>query len=538
MKRHITNKSQLLITSAMLLFILFSIIFGSIALVSLSRSFSDMDEYITAVDLAREVQTEMEKQFHSWKTTVLEGDEFDSYKNNFHEFSCHSTLIQNKLFNLKLICTTYENLCGDIEALRDNHNTITKNYISHLVELERNGFKNKNEIIRRTHGQDSGILKRLDVIVAEIENTAGEQIITIKTRYARRLFFSMITIFVMSLFMGINIAFRLARIHLELEDRVEERTRELRLAKEETEEAGKIIKISEEKYRLLVEGSEEIIFSLNDDFSFTSANNSIKNHLKIRPENVIGKKFIELVYDEHEGPDASGALVREKLELFNSGDQTVSFNAPLKTELLIEPREFNIRLERINVRGKKEIIGKAIPVSEDSLLQFFESERTIYRIRNSLLTADDMSYRLTRNIHRYADRRDIDSIRVALREIIINSIEHGNLDIRFEEKTTALMTGNYFSFISKRQKEKKYSDRMVTIESSVNEEHAVFLIKDQGNGFDVSAVTAMDVEKTNEEMTSHGRGIIMAMSVFDRVKYNEKGNQVLLMKKLAGSTSS
>ncbi len=59
-----SNRSQILILSAMLIFILLSVALTSITLVFMNRSYGAMEEYIRGVDLARDVQTRMEKQFN------------------------------------------------------------------------------------------------------------------------------------------------------------------------------------------------------------------------------------------------------------------------------------------------------------------------------------------------------------------------------------------------------------------------------------------------------------------------------------------
>lgn len=41
------------------------------------------------------------------------------------------------------------------------------------------------------------------------------------------------------------------------------------------------------------------------------------------------------------------------------------------------------------------------------------------------------------NLPKYLDKKTTNTIKLGLREIIINAIEHGNLNIGFEEKTQA-----------------------------------------------------------------------------------------------------
>jgi anti-sigma regulatory factor (Ser/Thr protein kinase) len=126
------------------------------------------------------------------------------------------------------------------------------------------------------------------------------------------------------------------------------------------------------------------------------------------------------------------------------------------------------------------------------------------------------------------------SIRLGLREMLINAIEHGNLEISFDEKTAQMDSGDYLLFIQKRQEHHTYSGRKITVEFSLDGERAIYKIADEGKGFDHG--NFIKEKKENEsEMLAHGRGISMAMNIFDEVRYNKKGNQVLLVKKLFNS---
>ncbi len=525
-----SNRSQILILSAMLIFILLSVALTSITLVFMNRSYGAMEEYIRGVDLARDVQTRMEKQFNSWKTAMLEGDEFSSYQRNFYEFSSYSTSIQNDLFNLKLICASSEDLCGDIMTLIDEHVKVTRLYVDHLMTLENSGFRDRKTVILDTHVMDSSLLEALESIVAKIEHTAGEQIKKVRYTQARRIHLSMIVISLMTLLMGFGMALKLARIHMELEARVSERTGDLVKSNNELEEANRSIRLSEERYRLVVEGSDDIIFTMDEELHFTGANRAMKNHLKVSQKNIEGLSLVDLLHDSQEGPDTSKSIIKEKLQQFRQEARSASFKAHFKTTRMLEQREFLVRLEKIDAEGKQEIVGKAEAATQDSLLPFFESERTVYRIRNSLIAADDISYRITGNLYRYAEKKEIDTMRIALREIRINAMDLGNLEISFDEKSEALMNDSYFQFIATRQSDSTYSKRTVKIEYSIDERRAVFIISDQGKGFDHGKITDDFIERNNREMAAHGRGIAMARNVFDRIKYNERGNQVLLIR--------
>jgi anti-sigma regulatory factor (Ser/Thr protein kinase) len=57
------------------------------------------------------------------------------------------------------------------------------------------------------------------------------------------------------------------------------------------------------------------------------------------------------------------------------------------------------------------------------------------------------------------------------------------------------------------------------------------MITDEGSGFDYNSTMRMVDYSVEKNSLPHGRGINMTKVLFDKVEYNSKGNQVLLIKK-------
>ena len=79
----------------------------------------------------------------------------------------------------------------------------------------------------------------------------------------------------------------------ELEEKVEARTSELKRETAEHKKAAEALKKSEEKYRGLFENSNDIIYTLDLSGNITSVNKAIKTYFGYKPEEVVGKSFIE-----------------------------------------------------------------------------------------------------------------------------------------------------------------------------------------------------------------------------------------------------
>lgn len=125
---------------------------------------------------------------------------------------------------------------------------------------------------------------------------------------------------------------------------------------------------------------------------------------------------------------------------------------------------------------------------------------------------------------------NITHMEVALYEAIYNAIEHGNLEVSFDEKARLLENRLYEDFIAKRVGEMPYSQRKVRIKSIMDTEKQLITIKDDGKGFDWKS----QYNRINGEelfLGVNGRGMKIMVSAFDKVMYNDEGNEVTLMKK-------
>jgi anti-sigma regulatory factor (Ser/Thr protein kinase) len=121
-------------------------------------------------------------------------------------------------------------------------------------------------------------------------------------------------------------------------------------------------------------------------------------------------------------------------------------------------------------------------------------------------------------------------LQLALGELIVNAVEHGNCGITFEEKTLGMENGlSVVELVAERCKDPLIRNKKVEFLWDIHPEESVFVIRDEGKGFDVKAhlkkIAAQDM------MSLHGRGIKMASALSSELKYNEKGNQVTLILK-------
>jgi two-component system, sensor histidine kinase LadS len=298
----------------------------------------------------------------------------------------------------------------------------------------------------------------------------------------------------------------------------------------EVERAHKLISISEEKYRVLVEGTNDLIFTLDDTLNFISANRASVKQFGLSEDDLQHKSFLDMIHIEEGSKGVELELVMQKISDLDRKKRPATFKAVLVGSTNVEPKEYEVRLERIQIAGKNEIIGKAAILSDNTLMKYLAAETQCYELDNYLITAEEVSKRLVANLGKHMAPSEITPLRIGIREIIINAIEHGNLNITFDEKTNATCGNQYMEFIASRQKDPVYRDRRVTVKFTMDTERVIYVIEDEGNGFNYREALERAQEANAEEL-AHGRGLIMAMGIFDKIKFNDKGNKVQLLRK-------
>jgi anti-sigma regulatory factor (Ser/Thr protein kinase) len=120
-------------------------------------------------------------------------------------------------------------------------------------------------------------------------------------------------------------------------------------------------------------------------------------------------------------------------------------------------------------------------------------------------------------------RDDKEKLHVALLELLVNAIEHGNCRIGFDEKTAWLERNrDIMDLIREKNKDARVKSRKVYFSYTITPERSRFSIRDEGEGFDWRARLAAAPETPG----LHGMGMKMANLYVRDLSYNEKGNEV------------
>ena len=120
---------------------------------------------------------------------------------------------------------------------------------------------------------------------------------------------------------------------------------------------------------------------------------------------------------------------------------------------------------------------------------------------------------------------------LGLVELLMNGIEHGNLNLGFQRKGELQAEGRWREEIDRLLELPENKDKRVRVTFQISEHELRFLIKDDGKGFNVKQYENI----TPERLTmTHGRGITIAKKMsFDYLEYLGDGNEVLAIIKNA-----
>lgn len=149
-------------------------------------------------------------------------------------------------------------------------------------------------------------------------------------------------------------------------------------------------------------------------------------------------------------------------------------------------------------------------------------------IDNNIYEIENVVSKITSQFINLISEKEIFNISLGLSELITNAVEHGNLELSYDEKTKFLQDGTYYEEIARRADIDPYKDRRVVITYCIDRDKLKFVIKDDGRGFDWRNLPSPESILSE----CHGRGITIIRHYFDEICFNEIGNEVTLLKKI------
>ncbi|KLU01530.1 response regulator receiver protein [Rhodopirellula islandica] len=126
-------------------------------------------------------------------------------------------------------------------------------------------------------------------------------------------------------------------------------------------------------------------------------------------------------------------------------------------------------------------------------------------------------------------------IAMALDEAILNAMIHGNLEV--ESALREVDNGEAYQEKIRRHRElPPFDERRTYVTLTATRSQAVFVIRDQGPGYDVSALPD-PTDPANLESIG-GRGLLLISAFMDEIHHNEVGNELTMIKRKRSDSSA
>lgn len=166
---------------------------------------------------------------------------------------------------------------------------------------------------------------------------------------------------------------------------------------------------------------------------------------------------------------------------------------------------------------------------QQRLLDCWIQSESQYMLENDLTLVSPLIAHLQDNLGRIrlCDETGMIRVAVALHEALANAIVHGNLEIA--TPPSGLDEKSLRQLVAERRDQEPYRDRRITVIVEESRSEAVYVIQDDGPGFNPNSLPDPSDPTTLE--TTGGRGLMLMRTFMDEVFHNDAGNQVTLVKR-------
>jgi len=131
----------------------------------------------------------------------------------------------------------------------------------------------------------------------------------------------------------------------------------------------------------------------------------------------------------------------------------------------------------------------------------------------------------------FTNQAEIDQFELAFTEVLVNALEHGNLELPSQTKGTDLAGKNPFEELrEKRLKDPAFSQRSLFVTFEADLDVFSLTVRDEGPGFDWKKYFHKSKQDNSVNTDHFGRGFKIIKHISDEIHFNEKGNMITIIK--------
>lgn len=178
---------------------------GFLNLYYLNKSHTEIEKINEIITLTQTIQIDFGNQLALLHAMLLENDN-EEYRKYFHKFSYQYTIVQNKLFNLKLMLNEYPTIKQNMEQIVHYHQQFSELLIDEITQYKDNKIS-ANDVYSIIKGKDRLTTDLLSKVCNDINIESYDRIIKTKNRYIAFSIIAVSGISIISLFLVLVILY-------------------------------------------------------------------------------------------------------------------------------------------------------------------------------------------------------------------------------------------------------------------------------------------------------------------------------------------
>jgi CheY-like chemotaxis protein len=163
------------------------------------------------------------------------------------------------------------------------------------------------------------------------------------------------------------------------------------------------------------------------------------------------------------------------------------------------------------------------------VLEMLQRTEFHFRLDNDLSRLTPLIGHLRENLLglRVCNANEVLRVGLALREALMNAICHGNLELGSAPPGEGEKA--YLELVAERARQAPYCDRRVYLCVKEVPGEVVYVVRDDGPGFNPATLPDHRDPATLEKFSD--RGLVLIRNFMDEVRHNDKGNEITLIKR-------
>ena len=263
--------------------------------------------------------------------------------------------------------------------------------------------------------------------------------------------------------------------------------------------------------------SEEVLEKIGDGFDFD---------LVLSDINLPGKSGIELLRIIRELKTDIPVVLLTGLKTLDNAISAVKNGA---TDYITKPFELKSVGQVI-----EKILKKQHRIQwQEQIFEHLQYVKYYFQFRSSGFSPGILSKEIAGILKKiqFTNQAEIDQCELAFTEVLVNALEHGNLELPSQTKGSDLAGKSRFEELrEKRLQDSAFSQRSLYVTFEADLDVFTLSVRDEGPGFDWKRYFHKTQQENSVNTDYFGRGFKIIKHISDEIHFNDKGNMITIIK--------